>query len=73
MRKVSQKEFYQIIGPQDVCLRISEFFPYTTEFYLKHSNKVIGKTVDSYRNNEQYKLSCLRSGQKLQQTEYFLI
>jgi hypothetical protein len=50
MKEVTKEQFYNFIGPQDACIGIENPFnyPYTTNFKLRHSNKLIGISIDSY-------------------------
>jgi hypothetical protein len=47
---VNKEEFYKKIGPLDVCLSIinPHSYPYTTEFRMRNTRRLIGVTVDSY-------------------------
>lgn len=53
MKEVNQEEFYKIIGPLDVCIRIEDekHYPYTSLFELRYNRKLIGKIVNSYTDN----------------------
>lgn len=47
MKQVTQKEFYDCIGPKDVILKIENpyKYPYTTIFYIKNTNILVGKII----------------------------
>lgn len=43
MKKVTKEEFYKVIGPLDVVLRIvNDKHPYKTEFRLKQNDRLVG-------------------------------
>ncbi len=57
MKNVSKDEFYNIIGPQDACVRIENEYkwPYTTLFELRHARKLVGKIVITSPENTGHK------------------
>lgn len=48
MKQVNKKTFYKSIGKLNTKLTVIGSFPFTVEF--KVNNKLIGKTVDSYKD-----------------------
>ena len=41
-REVSSEDFYKVIGPLDVVLKLVEPYPYRTLFKMRHSERLVG-------------------------------
>lgn len=50
MKAVDIVEFWNTIGPLDVCVSVENAakFPYTTVFKERYSGRIVGKLIDSY-------------------------
>jgi len=50
MKEVTKKEFYMHVGNVDSVYSIDPFtkYPYTGYFKMRHSGRMIGKTIDSF-------------------------
>ncbi len=53
MKEVTKDEFYAAVGNLDAIVNIANpaNYPYTSEFTLRHSRKLLGKVVDGYTDD----------------------
>lgn len=57
MRKVTQEEFFQVVGPVDAVVSTMGAFPYKSVFTLRDGEKlgeVIGKRTEDNEESEYY-------------------
>lgn len=55
MKQVSKDGFYDVVGPLDVVLTLTEKYPYTTTFKLRGGEVVgIDKADGTYWVNERF-------------------
>lgn len=64
MNQVTQEVFYDKINPLNVSIKVSKSFPYSCEFKVKNTGRIVGKSVDSYTDGIKNKYPVV--------TKYFL-
>ena len=46
MKEVTKKEFFEAIGHQDAIVSVKGNYPYTSNFTLRNSQRLLGQIVD---------------------------